>query len=115
VLMRRTALQEVGPFDPRYAYVIDMELWCRLLSVGSLVAIREPLAQFRVHRESWSSSLASEQARQARELLRLLNREHEAVTRADLRAGLIRAGVNARARRLAYWLWLRGPTETMVA
>jgi glycosyltransferase involved in cell wall biosynthesis len=112
VLMRRTALERAGPFDGAYAYLIDLELWCRLLSLGQLVALREPLADFRVHGESWSAGLAAEQAAQTRGLLRRLGRDTAEIRSSDVRRGMLRASVLARGRRIAYRRWSRPEAVT---
>lgn len=105
VLMRRAALERVGPFDGAYAYLIDLEMWCRLLELGQLAALREPLADFRVHGESWSAGLAGQQAAQTRVLLRRLGRENAQVSPLDVWRGTLGASVIARKRSVAYRRW----------
>lgn len=112
VLLRRTALERAGPFDGAYAFLIDLELWCRLLALGQLVALREPLADFRVHGESWSAGLAAEQAAQTRALLQRLGRDNVEISPSDVRRGMLRASVLARGRRFAYRRWARPEAVT---
>jgi glycosyltransferase involved in cell wall biosynthesis len=61
VLFRRAALVEHLPWDGSLGYVIDLDMYSRVLQEGSMVAIREPLACFRVTTGSWSSTLAAAQ------------------------------------------------------
>lgn len=107
VLLRRDVLERTGGFDARYAYMIDLELWCRVLEHGPAVALRTPLADFRVHGASWSTDLSSQQAVQAHLLFQRLTDKWPQVTGKDLLAGRARAALMARARRVAYARWAR--------
>jgi glycosyltransferase involved in cell wall biosynthesis len=107
VLLKRDVLTRTGGFDPRFAYMIDLELWCRVLAFGPAVALRAPLADFRVHGGSWSSNLSNQQFVQARELFRQIADHRPEVTDRDYLTGLTRAAVMAKARRVAYAWWAR--------
>jgi glycosyltransferase involved in cell wall biosynthesis len=48
-LVRRNALQTVGPFDGRYSPADDWELWIRLARHGSFVFVDRPIVKYRVH------------------------------------------------------------------
>lgn len=56
LLVRRSVWDDVGWFDERYAYSEDMDMTCRLLMSGELVAVPEPLAFYRIHPTSVSRS-----------------------------------------------------------
>jgi len=103
VLMRRDAAISAGGFDGRRGYVIDLDLWIRLLLEGPAFALDDTLAVFRVSAGQWSVSLARQQARQARELFAELRARPEvSVGRFDAAVGWFRAGITAWMRRLAY-------------
>jgi len=103
VLMRRDAAIAAGGFDGRRGYVIDLDLWIRLLLEGPAFALDETLAVFRVSAGQWSVSLARLQARQVRELFaELRTRPEVSVGPSDAAVGWFRAGVTAWMRRLAY-------------
>ena len=103
VLMRRDAAMAVGGFDGRRGYVIDLDLWIRLLLEGPAFALDETLAVFRVSAGQWSVSLARQQARQVRELFAELRARPEvSVGTLDAAVGWFRAGITAWMRRLAY-------------
>jgi glycosyltransferase involved in cell wall biosynthesis len=104
VLWRREALERAGGFDPDRRYMVDLDLWCRLLDGGrELVYLPETLCTFRVSAASWSARLASSQAREARELFRSLrDRYPDVVSGTDLALGVGRSFVLARARRLVF-------------
>ena len=72
VLFRHSALERTGPFDGSLPYVIDIDLWCRMLLHGPVVALPEALCAFRVAAGSWSLRLALHQARNYRRFVRRL-------------------------------------------
>jgi hypothetical protein len=103
VLMRTDALRKVGPFRGEAQYMIDLDMWCRLLAVGDLYAIPEPLAAFRVQDQSWSHALARRQSAQARALLGELRRRHpELVPWHVIAEGTARAWALGWGRRVTY-------------
>ncbi len=57
-MVRRSTLQEVGPFDDAHIHGEDWELWVRLASKGPFAYLPEPLAQYRIY--GWHKILAVE-------------------------------------------------------
>lgn len=100
-LVRRDALVAAGPFDPAASYMVDLDMWCRVLEGGAFHGIAEPLATFRVSSASWSAELTREQAGQARAFFRRL-RERGLVSRLDALIGMTRATALASARRVVF-------------
>ena len=110
-LFRRAALADAGFWDASYRYLIDEASYARvLLGSGSsegagvdLVAIRDPLAGFRVSDQQWSVQLARSQADEARAFHHQLAQQQPGLlSAADLRLGDARAWVNALGRRATY-------------
>ena len=110
-LFRRAALADAGFWDASYRYLIDEASYARvLLGSGSsegagvdLVAIRDPLAGFRVSDQQWSVQLARSQADEARAFHHQLAQQQPGLlSAADLRLGDTRAWVNALGRRATY-------------
>lgn len=62
VMFRRSTLEAHLPWDGSLGYVIDLDMYSRVLQDGSLVATPEPLARFRMAVASWSASLSDVQA-----------------------------------------------------
>lgn len=107
VLMRREVLEGVGGWDARSPYLIDQATCARVLLHGPMVAVRRPLAGFRISASQWSVSLSREQAEHARAFHRMLRTEHPGLlTSADVALGDSRATLMAWKRRAAY-VWLR--------
>ena len=107
VLIKRAVLTESGGWDARSPYLIDQATCARVLLRGSMVAIRRPLAGFRINPGQWSVRLAKDQAAHARAFHQMLAREHPGLlSRSDVWVGNARATVMAFVRRAAY-LWLK--------
>ena len=104
VTMFRTAAHTAaGGFDGRFAYMLDLDFWCRLLAEGALYVIPETLCAFRVSRGSWSTRIAGSQAAEARAFFRALRGERGApVSAFDVAVGSARAAVLAVMRQLLY-------------
>jgi glycosyltransferase involved in cell wall biosynthesis len=106
VLIRRDVLAAEGNWDPRSPYLIDEASYVRVLLHGHLVALKRPLAGFRVSDQQWSVALMRSQAAQAKEFHRRLAAEHAGLlSQSDVRLGNGMAEVNALLRRGVY-LWL---------
>ena len=51
-LMRKEAVLKVGGYDPDYVTCEDLEFFQRLSQLGPILAIPEPLGQYRIHGEN---------------------------------------------------------------
>lgn len=88
MLMRRDDFVEVGAFDNRFLYPIDLEMWFRILSRGSFYGIGRSLASFRISPTSASSTVGN-QGSQHREVLRAVAKDRNWKLRpSSLRIGL---------------------------
>jgi glycosyltransferase involved in cell wall biosynthesis len=107
VLMRDSARRAAGGFSAARPYMIDVDLWARLLDHGTVVASPETVGAFRVSLGSWSYSLAREQVAQSRALfLELQQRHPDAVSGVDVARGTARAAMLMTMRRAAY-AWMK--------
>lgn len=70
VLFRKSSFDRAGTWGHRFPYLVDLEMYFRVLLQGSLVAIPRPLAAFRTHSQSWSSHVRATQGSEARGLIR---------------------------------------------
>jgi hypothetical protein len=108
VLLRTEAVAAVGGWNPDRSYLIDEDLYVRVLRKGGLVALPETLAAFRVTSGQWSVRLARSQAAETRQLHRDLRVESpDLVRRRDELVGSLRASRTALMRRAAYVVWRR--------
>lgn len=62
VLMNRETLLKAGDF--KGSYLIDLDMWLRLWTLGDAVFLNESLSKFRISRGSWTTALAKEQSSQ---------------------------------------------------
>jgi hypothetical protein len=103
VLFRKEDALRAGLFDESQQYVIDLDLWMRLLAMGALHVIAEPLAGFRVSAGAWSVALAGAQARQYCALAhRAAGDPRLALARPDVFIGCVMARLLNVARRALY-------------
>jgi glycosyltransferase involved in cell wall biosynthesis len=108
VLMRTSALRSAGPWSDALPYLIDEDMYVRVLQHGDFFAIPRPLATFRLSTTSWSLALAREQAVQNRKFHQLVKKAFPGLlSSADLVLGGLRSEGNAWARRLLYMLLRR--------
>lgn len=107
VMFRRQVLADSGGWDARSPYLIDQATCSRVLMSGSMVAVRQSLAGFRISAQQWSVTFAGEQSRHARAFHKLIAAEHPGLlSRGDVWIGDARATLMAAKRRAAY-VWLR--------
>jgi glycosyltransferase involved in cell wall biosynthesis len=108
VLLRTEMVHKVGGWSGRKPYLIDEDLYVRVLVLGDFFAIPRTLAAFRVSDTQWSVNLARQQARQAVSFHRQLRAtEPDVVSHVDELVGSLRAAAIAWARRAAYQVWRR--------
>ena len=108
VLLRTELVQKVGGWSGQQPYLIDEDLYVKVLGHGDFFAVPKTLAAFRVSDTQWSVDLARKQASQAAAFHRRVRAtQPEAVSAADVRIGSMRAAGMAWARRAAYLVWRR--------
>ena len=108
VLIRRDAAIAAGCFRTDSPYVIDVDMWIRMLSLGDLYVLPQVLSEYRVSGGSWSVDAAHRQSSDYRDLVNYVRSSARyGVTWADARLGVIRGAMNARLRRLFYALFVR--------
>jgi glycosyltransferase involved in cell wall biosynthesis len=73
VLFRRALANEIGVFNGRFPYVLDLEYWARLLTRGDAHYLPAPLAAFRVSAGSWSVAIGRGQGRDFGRFIRTLH------------------------------------------
>jgi len=113
VLVRSDCYRELGPFDPRLAFAVDLEMWLRIASRYDVGYIADPLIQQRQHPEqetvrfagsgrdyedvlkaldiAFAAGLPKDCARHAQESYRTLASQAWPMTRWKLRQGRLDA------------------------
>lgn len=103
VLFRAASLQTAMPWSRVHGYVIDLELYSRVLMTGDLVADPNVRAAFRVSTIAWSRQLRSQQAASLRWLIDRY-RKAGVLSLFDAVLGSARAMLAQYARTLIYLL-----------
>ena len=113
-LMRTDLVRKVGGWSAAQPFLIDEDLYVRVLRHSDLVAIPEALAAFRVSNTQWSVRLAASQGQQAAAFHDTVLREFsDVVTPWDARLGTAHALRTAWLRRAAYFAWKRRMGTTL--
>ena len=79
-LMRKEAVLKVGGYDPDYVTCEDLEFFQRLSQLGPILAIPEPLGQYRIHGENNSTEYFFLQCT----YLRFLEKRQQALSKGDI-------------------------------
>lgn len=109
VLFRRSTLMSHLPWNSSIPYLIDMEMYARIMMSGQVGYLNETVGAFRISSQSWSTRLTAQQTQQFRQWQEWVDRSLGDVTAVER----LRAGINANrvswTRSAAYaWLRLRG-------
>jgi glycosyltransferase involved in cell wall biosynthesis len=104
VLIKSEILSRAGLFDASNFYVLDLDLWARILLTGDLFVIPKPLCSFRVAPGSASIRVASTQSRDFVAFVGRLDRSGRYdLSSLDRRLGAINALKNRMLRTVFYW------------
>jgi glycosyltransferase involved in cell wall biosynthesis len=102
-LIRRDTVAAIGLFRGDHPYMVDLDYWCRALSIGDLVVVPETAGGFRLHSGSWSHRISTGQAAQTIAFYSDLRHDHpNSISATDLRVGAVRARLLALSRVLLY-------------
>ena len=107
VLFRRDMLELEGGWDSTWPYLIDQATYARILMHGDMVALRKPLASFRISSGQWSVRLVGQHARQSMDFHRAMREKHpDLISHGCVLLGNARSLSLSLARRATYF-WLR--------
>lgn len=107
VLFRSDHFHKVGGFNENSAYMIDLDLWCRLLNLGDLYFIPKSLSAFRIASKSWSAAIGKSQAQQATLFFKMLARSKpQTISTFDLFISYFKLHLLAYLRQ-AFYIYLR--------
>ena len=106
-LFRGDAMRAAGAWSTTNPYLIDVDMYLRVLLLGDFYALSKVLAAFRVSSSQWSVALVRDQASQTVLVNHSVATAVSSVTPIDVRVGAARAYANALMRRVAYVAWSR--------
>ena len=100
VTFRAESFKKAGPFIGEF--VIDLDMWVKLLETGDGLALGEVLSAFRVNGDSWGIELSKKQFRMMYDFnLKTRNKYPNIVTRLDSEKGRLKCFIRTFARRFA--------------
>ena len=109
VLFRRSALMDQLPWDSSISYLIDMEMYARVMLAGKVGYLDETVGAFRISSQSWSTRLTAEQTQQFRQWQEWVSNSLGDVTGTERARARLNATRVSWMRSAAYaWLRLRG-------
>jgi glycosyltransferase involved in cell wall biosynthesis len=85
VTMRRSCFLKTNGFEG--SYVIDLDMWFKLLQLGPAIENKTILSAFRVSRRSWSFKLRKDQAKETLELFHETAFLNQKISKFDLHLG----------------------------
>lgn len=104
VLLHGDLLRSCMPWNGDLGYMIDIDMWSKVLAHGDLYAIPESLATFRVSTGAWSGELAGKQRKQTVDFLKKLQAGFpDIISATDVKIGSAQAALLAQGRRATYW------------
>lgn len=108
VLLRSELVEQIGPFDATYGYMVDLDYWFRALQFGDAYYLPQTLSAFRISGGSWSVAIGARQYHEFRDFARkYADKPEYRIGRADLALGTAMGWVNAQARQWIYRRLLR--------
>lgn len=103
VMFRRAPLQAAMPWDDSLPYVIDLDLYSRVVHGQKVVMLPEVVASFRISAGAWTRNLSSLQRDHFNRWVdREVGRGYLRLDAGELRRARLMAGIQAAARRGAY-------------
>lgn len=109
VMFRRTALEQHLPWVDTHPFMLDLDMYARVLQHSFGAISHETVGAFRISSSSWSTSLASKQNRQFAKWQRVLSQQLPHLGRSARIEGAINRHRQSALRRLAYtWLGITG-------
>jgi len=107
-LTRTELLKDVGYYDARNPYTVDLDYWIRLLKFGDAYYTGSIDSAFRLHPESWSNNLSRVQAQDfSATVKRLSENDDFDISKLAQNIGRTRAPLNAILRKLFYLTYFK--------
>lgn len=108
VLFKRELLQQTGLFNGSIPYLIDLDMWIRLLQHGDALIVSEPLFGFRVSDSSLSFFLSNRQSKEFSQLIdKVRNNPAYSVSSLDALRGKCMSYYMLLMRKIFYFLYVR--------
>jgi glycosyltransferase involved in cell wall biosynthesis len=108
IMFRREVLQRTGMFNAKHFYVLDLDLWYKILLHGNLYCLKEVVSAFRVSTTAESTRVKNSQKKDLEDFMEMLFQDKRfGVTRMSCFIGKINIRLITIAKKLLYRFWLR--------
>lgn len=103
VMFRKEIIKKTGPFNSNIFYVLDLDLWYKILLYGDLYCLPEVYSAFRVSINSASVQVVKKQREDVSNFIRKIykNKEYK-VSWLNCKIGLLKAVVLTEAKKMLY-------------
>jgi glycosyltransferase involved in cell wall biosynthesis len=78
-MFKKSDAAKIGGYRIYSPYAIDVDFWIRLLQLGDLWFISEPVSTFRISKKSWSSKIGLRQSKDFRKFIQRTASENQGV------------------------------------
>jgi glycosyltransferase involved in cell wall biosynthesis len=103
LLFRKSILEKAGKFDSDSFYVVDIDLWYRMLLHGTFHALPDTVSSFRVSRNSASVQVVQKQREEVSAFINKIYRNKDyRLSWLSRSIGLFRAFVLSKAKKILY-------------
>lgn len=107
-LIRTALLKNIGDYDARFPYTVDLDFWLRALKFGDAYYTGHIDSAFRLHPQSWSNDLSRTQAQNFSETIKRFAQDVDFnISKGSQMMGHVRAPINAVMRKLFYLRYFR--------
>lgn len=103
VMFRRSILPKAGNFDPDIFYVMDLNMWLKMLLHGNLYSSKDTVCSFRISPVSESTRIVDTQRRDFDNFIRKIytNKQYQLKT-SNYRIGLFNSYVSSQLKKVVY-------------
>jgi len=103
VMFRKSILSKAGNFDPDIFYVMDLNMWLKMLLHGNLYSSKEIVCSFRISPVSESTRIVDTQRRDFDNFIKKINslKEYQ-LSPINYRLGLFNSYISSQLKKLVY-------------
>jgi len=107
-LIRTALLKDIGSYDARYPYTVDLDFWLKAIKFGDAYYTGRIDSAFRLHPQSWSNDLSRTQSQNFSDTIKHFAEDVEFdISKAAQLMGHVRAPINALMRKVFYMRYFR--------
>lgn len=103
IMFRKNIISKTGEFNSTIFYVLDLDLWYKILLNGNLYALPDVLSAFRISASSASVNVIDKQYQDVKSFINLIySKKNYKVTFINSKIGIFKAYVLTKAKKILY-------------